>query len=319
MTTKEKIKEMAAQAEDFGKARGWSRVKLVREYSELGSERTFRDMLAGEFEGYDIDAQLLNFAVGLERMAEAGGGPAAELVFDELAPVKIVRRAVRAAMKTEGTNRVVLIQGPSGIGKTTAARVLVNQCGGRAMMIEASDVWNDRPSALLGAILRALGVGVDALPATPVARLEKAQERLNRARYCLIVDEAHHLGPKCLNTLKTLVNSTPGEFVLLAIPTLWSRLESSALSYQESAQLVTNRLSSRERLELKERDISAYLSLAVPVLSPELAKAAGKAVAASAKGAGNYAFVRDVARLITAEAPQLEDISAAIKAAGERR
>lgn len=314
MTTIDKIKELAAQADDFGKARGWSRAKLIREYPALGSERTFRDMLGGALDGYDADAQLLNLAAALEVMAELAGGAAAEPVFDTLPQVNALRRAVMGAMKSEGTNRVVLVQGPSGIGKTTAARVLAGKLGARVMMIEASDVWADKPSALLGAVLRAFGAQP---PVTAMERLEQCQDRLNRARYCLVIDEAHHLGPKSLNTLKTLVNSTPGEFVLLAIPTLWHKLEGAA--YQEARQLTTNRLSERVQLRLAERDLSAYFALAVPALSPELARAAGKAAAAAAQGAGNYAFARDVARLITAEAPQLEDISAAIKAAAERR
>ena len=43
-----------------------------------------------------------------------------------------------------------------------------------------------------------------------------------------MIDEAHHLGPHCLNTVKTLVNTTPGEFILVAIPTLWNKLQAHA-------------------------------------------------------------------------------------------
>ena len=73
----------------------------------------------------------------------------------------------------------------------------------------------------------------------------------------MVIDEAHHLGPHCLNTVKTLVNTTPGEFVMLAIPSLWAKLNKSA--YIEAKQLSTNRLYELVQIDLEAQDIATYM------------------------------------------------------------
>ena len=94
--------------------------------------------------------------------------------------------------------------------------------------------------------------------------------------------------------MKTLVNTTPGEFILVAIPTLWNKLQAHA--YQEAKQIATNRLSERVKLALDEADIRTYLAKRFPDASPADLKVAARIVRPSALLAGNYAFVRDVAR-----------------------
>jgi hypothetical protein len=58
-----------------------------------------------------------------------------------------------------------------------------------------------------------------------------------------VIDEAHHMGPKTLNMVKSIINQTPGEVVALAMETLWKKLEKGA--YEEARQLTQNRLSER--------------------------------------------------------------------------
>ena len=130
-----------------------------------------------------------------------------------------------------------------------------------------------------------------------------------------MIDEAHHLGPHCLNTVKTLVNTTPGEFILVAIPTLWNKLQAHA--YQEAKQIATNRLSERVKLTLDEADIRTYLSKKFKDASAADLKVAAKIIRPNALLAGNYAFVRDVAReMATLDA---EAVSRAVTAVTGRR
>ena len=125
--------------------------------------------------------------------------------------------------------------------------------------------------------------------------------------------------------MKTLVNTTPGEFILVAIPTLWNKLQAHA--YQEAKQIATNRLSERVKLTLDEADIRTYLakkfmsggvkSGGVDSPTANDLKVAAKIIRPAALLAGNYAFVRDVARELTSL--DAEAVSRAVTAVTGRR
>lgn len=324
--------ETAAKIAAWGEGHGMSRAQLVRNFTDLGSEKSFRDISAGNLEGYNAENQLTKYRAVYATMEELANQGGEERIYDDLGTVVKIRRAFLGVVKATGTNRVLIVQGESGVGKTTAVGLLRGKYGtGRISYVEASDVWADSPNAFLGAILRALGV--TELPAGRVQRLEEVQARLAISRRCLVIDEAHHLGPHCLNTVKTLVNTTPGEFILVAIPTLWNKLQAHA--YQEAKQIATNRLSERVKLTLDEADIRTYLSKkfvsggvksgGVDSPTPSLThshtandlKVAAKIIRPAALLAGNYAFVRDVAReLASLEA---DAVSRAVTAVTGRR
>ena len=287
--------ETAAKIAAWGEAHGMSRAQLVRNFTDLGSEKSFRDISAGNLEGYNAENQLTKYRAVYATMEELANQGGEERIYDDLGTVVKIRRAFLGVVKATGTNRVLIVQGESGVGKTTAVGLLRGKYGtGRISYVEASDVWADSPNAFLGAILRALGV--TELPAGRVQRLEEVQARLAISRRCLVIDEAHHLGPHCLNTVKTLVNTTPGEFILVAIPTLWNKLQAHA--YQEAKQIATNRLSERVKLTLDEADIRTYLAKRFKDAQPAELKVAAKIIRPSALLSGNYAFVRDVCRAL---------------------
>jgi len=317
--TEGELTDIAAKIAAWGEAHGMSRAQLVRNFSDLGSEKSFRDIAAGNLEGYNAENQLSKYRAVYATMEELSNQGGEEQIYDDLGTVVKIRRAFLGVVKATGTNRVLIVQGESGIGKTTAVGLLRGKYGtGRISYVEASDVWADSPNAFLGAILRALGV--TELPAGRVQRLEEVQARLAISRRCLVIDEAHHLGPHCLNTVKTLVNTTPGEFILVAIPTLWNKLQAHA--YQEAKQIATNRLSERVKLTLDEADIRTYLSKRFGAEAPRsdmasALKVAAKIIRPNALLAGNYAFVRDVCReLASLEA---EAVSRAVTAVTARR
>ena len=306
--------ETAAKIAAWGESHGMSRAQLVRNFTDLGSEKSFRDISAGNLEGYNAENQLTKYRAVYATMEELANQGGEERIYDDLGTVVKIRRAFLGVVKATGTNRVLIVQGESGVGKTTAVGLLRGKYGtGRISYVEASDVWADSPNAFLGAILRALGV--TELPAGRVQRLEEVQARLAISRRCLVIDEAHHLGPHCLNTVKTLVNTTPGEFILVAIPTLWNKLQAHA--YQEAKQIATNRLSERVKLTLDEADIRTYLAKRFKDAQPAELKVAAKIVRPSALLAGNYAFVRDVARELTGL--DAEAVSRAVTAVTARR
>lgn len=306
--------ETAAKIAAWGESHGMSRAQLVRNFADLGSEKSFRDISAGNLEGYNAENQLTKYRAVYATMEELANQGGEERIYDDLGTVVKIRRAFLGVVKATGTNRVLIVQGESGVGKTTAVGLLRGKYGtGRISYVEASDVWADSPNAFLGAILRALGV--TELPAGRVQRLEEVQARLAISRRCLVIDEAHHLGPHCLNTVKTLVNTTPGEFILVAIPTLWNKLQAHA--YQEAKQIATNRLSERVKLTLDEADVRTYLAKCFPDAAAADLKTAARIIRPSALLSGNYAFVRDVCRALAGL--DADAVSRAVTAVAARR
>lgn len=293
MTTTINITQLAEQLFDYATARNWSVSRLCREFPGLGSDRTFRDVRAGKLKGYNVDEWSRSYAAAVTTIRDLRDTKTAPL-YDDLNTVRQVHRATLGAMNNTGTNRVVIVEGDSGVGKSTAFDIIMGKYGDRIVKIEVTTVWNDRPKALLDAILATLGVSEP--PSQPVVAFDDVIHHLSTSRRCLAIDEAHHLGPRCLDTIKSLVNQTRGEFVLLAMQSLWARLGTRA--YFEAKQLITNRLAERVCLQLTVSDISTYLRHTIQKLSTDDAIKAATIILPASIHAGNFAFVRDVADLL---------------------
>jgi len=310
------LQEIARAIDGYAGRRGFSLKKLMQEFPALGSEKTFRDMREGNFDGYDLEKQLANYKGVFAIIQEMTGNDSGELLYDDLPAVVAVRLAVLEVMKSWGTDRVVFVDGESGMGKSTAAKVLCGKYGQRIVMIEATDMWNDSPSAMLGEILLAMGwESVTGL--SGMQRLEKCRELLNAARRCLIIDEAHHMGPHCMNVVKSLTNRTPGEFVMIGIPAMWAKLHKAA--YVEARQLSTNRISERVKLEFTERDVRSYLANIFPDADKQELLMASRIIKPAAIQNGCMAFVRDVARRIRTRGLEVQPVTEAVQAVLKRR
>jgi DNA transposition AAA+ family ATPase len=297
---------------------------LLRKFSGLGSTKTFNRIVHNELTELDLERQLANYRAVWALIESIGDEKTtSEELYDDLSPVRHLQKAVLDAMRVTGNNRLVLMEGDTGTGKTSARKLLIEKYGQRLLWVEATEVWRDNPGALLATILHALGVKDVPLNATD--RLGRVIHRLTETRICLIIDEGHHLGPRCLNTLKTLVNQTPGEFVILAMPTLWKRLERDA--YEEVRQLVGNRLAERIKLDgLRETDVAKFINRRVPGMTHEQAmlKQAIRLILDRAPRYGNMAFVRDVCERVAEQTegtsgPTLETWSSAIAAEAASR
>lgn len=292
---------------------------LLRKFTGLGSTKTFTRILAGDMTELDVERQLTNYRTVWMLIESLGSGEReSEETYDDLSTVIELKRCVMETMKERGNARVIIMLADSGAGKTTAGRELTKRYGSRILWSEASVVWGDSPITMAGELLRSLGIRQ--LPNSLAGRMDMLVARL-QSRVCTIIDEAHHMGPRCLNLLKTLVNQTPGEFVLLALPTLWRRMESQ--SYEEVRQLTGNRLAERIGISLREGDITKIVTRRCPGLNGET-KQVVKMLSERAGTRGNLAFVRDVCRRAAelvedGQAMNLELMVAAVKAELESR
>lgn len=292
------LRDTARRIEAHREAAGFTQAQLLKSHPGLGTSKTWWRILHGpvaELEELDINARLLAarqaLAIIEESAAAAASSTGSEKVYDDLTPALRLRSAFLETTAEKGNARVILMTGLSGTGKTSARLALQERYGRLILCVEASDAWGDRPMSLLTAIL--IATGKKERSRSQYDALEDVCEAMNGSRRCLIIEEAHHLGPRTLNTLKTLVNRTPGEFILLALPNLWDKLESR--SYVEARQLTGNRLAERIRLDgLDKADVRKYLQRRTE-LDGDLLKRAADMLHARAVRSGNLAFVRDVA------------------------
>lgn len=254
---RDELAALAQRIRDWQEARKFSDNELLRRLPGLGSTKTFTRILKGDLAELDLQRWLSDYR-SVWAVIESLTGRDRESVelFDDLSTVISLRRALTDIFECRSIRRVILAEGDSGLGKSSALTFMQRKWGQRIIIAEATDAWDDNPNALLGTTLEALGVKDMAI--SREGRLRQVLGKLKQARTALAIDEAHHLGPHCLNTCKTLVNQTPGEVILLALPTLWRRLERGA--YEEVKQLLGNRLAERIKIgALREADVRKLL------------------------------------------------------------
>jgi len=142
-------------------------------------------------------------------------------------------------------------------------------------------------------MLEALGAGDDEITATSVGKQREVTRRLSppHPRVCMVIEEAHYLGKHCLNTVKTLINTTPGEFLATAMPPLWRELKRAA--NEECRQLTGNRLAARIKLTLEDDDIEAFVTRRVDGIKA-LDASSLRLLKDRALQYGYFAFLRDV-------------------------
>jgi DNA transposition AAA+ family ATPase len=308
---------LSQQIRSWQEARKLSDNELLRRFTGLGSTKTFTRILKPDLAELDLDRWLSEYrAVWAVIESLAGRERAEEELYDDLSAVVQLRRALVEILEESSIRRVVLLESDSGLGKSSALTLLQRKYGQRILIIEAADAWNDNPNSFLGAVLDALGVSDQ--PAGRDDRLRMVIRKLRQHRVALAIDEAHHLGPHCLNTCKTFINQTPCEVFLLALPTLWRRLERAA--YEEVKQLLGNRLAERIKIgELREGDVKKVLARRVKVDDARSAQAVLK----EARTRGNLSFTAAVCtRLAEQEIdgiPTHEAVLAAIETEKARR
>jgi hypothetical protein len=126
-----------------------------------------------------------------------------------------LEQAIRDAKETPGPERLIVVLGPTGGGKTVAANYLVKK---NARFVEVRDIWrfSDRGAVPLGDICK--GVGMRSW-SNIVAR---AQDQL--IAFCgeldivICFDEGEHFGAVALNLLKLLLNKTRLVPVIFVVP-----------------------------------------------------------------------------------------------------
>lgn len=243
----------------------------VRRHPGLGSTKTYIRLVAGDASQLILPRWLSDYRAIAATLDATSRDLAEEEIYDDLAPALALRAALTSAMNDRSVRRFIMMLGEPGAGKTSAARAAARRFGKRVVLAECDETWKDSVGALLDGLLDALGIGHR--PASLNGRLGAIVAALNHSRTALVIDEAHHLGPRGLNIIKTILNRTPGEVVGICLPTLWSRIETSA--YHEARQLTTNRMHERILLEsIDHADVRTLIERRCPSLDDVVTAAA---------------------------------------------
>jgi DNA transposition AAA+ family ATPase len=302
-----RLRYLAGEIRNYQLERDWSDSKLVREIAHLGSTKTFKRILNAEDDlaELNLDNQLnaLENAAELIATRRAKDLPP-EPEYDDFRNIISVRQAVAAAMQEESIARFICVEGQNGTGKDAAIHALAKIWPKPTAFVEAHDLWRDSLAIPLADIINCLSVRRQdqesgepfRMPHLPAQRLEIVLEELGKRKVILLINEAHSMGPRGLNLVRTIISRTPCIPVLFCIPVLLSRL--IKVGYEEAAQLFGNRLCRRVRLESPAVDEILLMMKRRHVTFADAHTAAmcAERVASEAPKYGNWRFVTKVTR-----------------------
>ncbi len=291
---------------------GISKASLLRDFPELGSDKTYGKLVNG-------DASQLDAAAWLEKYEHVWGqiqhdeqGADEGLIESLDAPVELCRSYLETRNE-RGNGRFILLLGDSGVGKTSAVQVMKSKpYGGLIFDLEATDVWKDKAGRGTAVpLLQAIGerIGLKGLPASKAKLLGVIIGKLKERRICLVIEEVHHLCPQGVNTLKTLINLTPVIIIATGLPVLWEKLAGSRAAWAECKQLTGNRLAERIELRLTVADVSAFITrrLGSDLATPDFLQRCAPLLTQEAVSRGNMKFVSKTVQTFQRQVGKGED------------
>lgn len=265
----------------------------AREWPGLGSAKTWAKIMDGDFSGLSVAAKLPDYRGVLAALQAQKKATAAEQLYDDLGGAQEVALATLRLMHHHGKDRLIVIEGGSGSGKTSSIDLLAaGEASGSIYRLEADETWKSQRVAMR-AMLLCLGVPEADVPAATGDRLEKLIHVLARkGRIILAVDEAHHVTGGVLNLFKTLLNRTELLLILAGMKTLLQKLRAAAA--EESKQLFHNRLFIRVSLGGPDAEGTRdYLSRRLSV-SGAWKSATLHGIASAAAHSGHWSYLRRI-------------------------
>lgn len=304
---------------------------LLRSYPELGTDKTYNKIVKGDLSELKVEERWLPaYQHVWSEIQNDDADDDSEMLSDMVGPVELCR-AFLEVRNERGNARFVLLLGDSGVGKTSAVKIMKSKpYGGLVYDVEAVELWKSKAGRGTAVpLLRSIGdrIGMKDLPSGRDRLLNAVVNALAGKRRCLVVEELHHLCPEGINCLKTLINLTPSIIVGTAMPVLWDKLSGSRAGWAECKQLTGNRLAEVIHLKLRIEDIARYVRARLEgtegITDEWLNKAAGRLLP-DAVHYGNMNFVKAVTRrfkrdIRTGQEASLETFANAIAAEKKRR
>ena len=309
------LAELAAEIRDYASAQKISDSQLERRFGGIGSSTTLNRILAGEWSKVNAENHLPNYrgVVQLLREVEQSARRNEEL-YGTLNRVLKIESAVKQALKNEDNTRLVMVQGPTGSGKSTGLALVAQKLRGYDVLFtEADESWRESLLCMSSQLLRELrgavrlrgekGSGDASREHGSAGRaMEDVLKRIADRKMVLVLDQADELGPRTLNFCTTLINKCPRLVLVLAcLETLWKDLERS--HYEVARQLSQNRLSERVVIGPAHPDSKDWMNDSTMILKARLKWSAGdslsdaaRLIAEKAGSRGNLKFLTLVIR-----------------------
>jgi hypothetical protein len=207
------------------------------------SETTWFRVKAGSYSASDHTRVIDKLSADLARLEDhlviaAGADP-------EVLPMQHIALGLAATRCAFGQprNRLVIILGETGGGKTSVAQAIHEEFPGACAGVQASEPWRTSYMAALQSIADAAGIG--RLPQS--ARIAENQliAYLTKNPRLIVIDEGNYFGPATLNLVKLILNVTKSTVVILALPEFWERL---VCAHRQEAQQLRNRTAAKVTL-----------------------------------------------------------------------
>ena len=291
---------------------------MIRRFPGLGSEKTYNKLRNGDASRLDLvnSPWLKDYLDVKAHCATSALGKGDDPIYSDLGPAKEVATNIKNLVEGKGTDRILIIQGGTGSGKTKALECAHALVFG-SVLITADVMWQSL-SAMLGDLCKGVGAvkdkeveDFDKRISAPYRSSLLKRHLVGTKKKLILIDEAHHLNADGIDYLKGLINGFPNVYIVIAgMDTLWNRLTSDR--WQQAKQIILNR--GMTTLNLANPTITDARLFLTRRLTPE---GSGKVFSVTdgmletlceeAKPLGAFAFLRRVTRKLLKDQGELDN------------
>lgn len=147
----------------------------AKKWPGLGSQKTYSKILKKDFAGISVEKKLPEYRAVLSAIRTDLGTTEEEPLYTDIPGTEALMLSALRLMHHEGKDRLILVLGGSGSGKTSALRVLNDEgvVGSQLINMEAEESWKS-PRAALSRMLRGLGVKKTDIPSSKADMIDPA-------------------------------------------------------------------------------------------------------------------------------------------------